>query len=87
MLKAATLREMTRAELVQKKLELEEEVFNLNMRRSIKQLDNPLRLREVGREIGKVMTILREDELKIRTLAVVKTSVLVDTTRKKDSNK
>lgn len=87
MLKAATLREMTRVELLQKKMDLQEEVFNLNMRRSIKQLDNPLRLREIGREIGRVLTILREDELTIRTLAVEKTSVLIDTTRKKASNK
>ena len=39
MLKVSSLREMTKVELQQKKIELEEEVFNLNMRRSIKQLD------------------------------------------------
>lgn len=67
---------MTRVELLQRKSELEEETFNLNMRRSLKQLDNPLRLRQVGRDIAKVMTVLNEDKLGIRKLAEEKTSVL-----------
>lgn len=85
MLKVSSLREMTKVELQQKKIELEEEVFNLNMRRSIKQLDNPLRLREVGREIAKVMTVLREDALGISKLADQRVSVLDSS--KKDSEK
>ena len=76
MLKVKALREMTREELLQKKRELEEETFNLNMRRSLKQLDNPLRLRQVGRDIAKVLTVLNEDKLGIRRLAEEKTSVL-----------
>lgn len=85
MLKVNSLREMTRDELQQRKVELEEEVFNLNMRRSLKQLDNPLRMRGVGREIAKVLTVLREDELGIYKLAERKTSVLDSS--KKDSEK
>ena len=76
MLKVKALREMTRVELLQRKLELEEETFNLNMRRSLKQLDNPLRLRQVGRDIAKVLTVLNEDKLGIRRLAEERTSVL-----------
>ena len=76
MLKVKALREMTREELLQKKRELEEETFNLNMRRSLKQLDNPLRLRQVGREIAKVLTVLNEDKLGIRKLAEESVSVL-----------
>jgi len=83
MLKVNSLREMTRDELQQRKIELEEEVFNLNMRRSLKQLDNPLRMRGVGREIAKVLTVLREDELGINKLAERKISVLDSS--KKDS--
>ena len=76
MLKVKALREMTREELLQKKRELEEETFNLNMRRSLKQLDNPLRLRQVGRDIAKVLTVLNEDKLGIRRLAEERISVL-----------
>ncbi|RKX22328.1 MAG: 50S ribosomal protein L29 [Candidatus Zixiibacteriota bacterium] len=82
-MKVNSLREMTRDELQQRKIELEEEVFNLNMRRSLKQLDNPLRMRGVGREIAKVLTVLREDELGINKLAERKISVLDSS--KKDS--
>ena len=76
MLRTDSLREMTKVELQQKKRELEEEIFNLNMRRSLKQLDNPLRLRLIRREVAMVKTVLREDELNITKLAEEKTSVL-----------
>lgn len=62
------LREMTRDELIQKKTEMEEELFNLRMQRAFKDLENPLRLRVLKRDISTINTILREDELKIRTL-------------------
>lgn len=75
-MKTNTFREMTRAELVQKRDELNEELFNLKMRRSIKTLENPLRLRTIGREIARINTVLREDELSIRSLAEGKLSIL-----------
>lgn len=84
MLKVATLREMTVEELFQKKMELEEELFNLNMRRSLKQLDNPLRLRYIGREVAKVMTVLKENKLGIRKLADRKVSILDSAGTKSD---
>jgi large subunit ribosomal protein L29 len=70
------LREMTRDELVQKHRDLQDELFNLNMRRSLKALDNPLRLRIIRREIAQIATMLREDELNIRSLAQAKKSLL-----------
>ncbi len=48
---------------------MEEELFNLRMQKSSKELDNPLRLRVLRREMARINTILREDELKIRALA------------------
>lgn len=86
-MKVATLREMTRAELVQKRDELSEEWFNLKMRRSIKTLDNPLRLRTIGREIARINTVLREDELSIRSLAEGRTSILGSTRSEKSAEK
>ncbi|MFQ5498256.1 MAG: 50S ribosomal protein L29 [Candidatus Zixiibacteriota bacterium] len=77
-LKNQSLREMTREELVQKKTELDEEMFNLKMRQSLKALDNPLRLRHLGREIAQVLTILNEDRRGIRKLAERATTVLAD---------
>ena len=76
MLKIRDLREMTREELLHKKNDLLDERFNLNMRRSMKALDNPLRLRQIRREVALVMTILNEDRLGIRNLAESGSSIL-----------
>ena len=72
----STLREMTREELVQRKRDLEDELFNLNMRRSLKSLDNPLRLRHIRRDIARLNTLLTEDEKNIRPLAQARTTLL-----------
>lgn len=70
-MKPVQLRELTRDELVQKKLEIEEELFNLRLQKKIRQLDSPLRLRILRRDIARINTILQEDELGIRPLATV----------------
>ena len=59
-----------------------EERFNLNMRQSLKQLDNPLRLRMIDREIARIKTILVEDQKGIRNLAKEKTTILKDSDKK-----
>ncbi|MFZ1684412.1 MAG: 50S ribosomal protein L29 [Candidatus Zixiibacteriota bacterium] len=74
--KLAPLRDLTRPELLQKRNELEEEYFNLRMRQSMKTLENPLRMRHIGREMARIMTILVEDEKGIRKLAENKTTIL-----------
>lgn len=83
MLKIQTLREMTSEELEQKLNELNDELFNLNMRRSLKALDNPLRLRQLRREAARVKTVLKEDRLGIRKLAESSASILDDVSAKK----
>ena len=82
-LKVQKLREMTREELLQKRNELIDERFNLNMRRSLKALDNPVRLRTLRREIAKIDTVIREDDLEIRKLADQSTSILPQAGKKK----
>jgi large subunit ribosomal protein L29 len=63
------LREMTRDELIQRKLEIEEELFNLRMQKAFKELENPLRLRTLRKDLARINTILKEDELRIRALS------------------
>jgi len=75
-MKARAMRELTRDDLMQRKADLREERFNLNMRRSQKELDNPLRLRLIDREIARVLTVLSEDSSGKVSLADLKTSVL-----------
>ncbi len=83
MLKVQSLREMTREELLQKRSELLDEQFNLRMRKSLKSLDNPLRLRTCRREIALINTILTEDTKGIRKLADSSTSILPQSDKKK----
>jgi large subunit ribosomal protein L29 len=68
-MKKEQMRELTRDELLQRKHETEEELFNLRLQKASKELDNPLRLRILRRELARANTILREDEQKIKTLA------------------
>ena len=64
------LRDMSRDEILQRKRELSEEEFNLRMQTSVTTLINPKRLREIRKEIARINTILREDELGIRKIGV-----------------
>ncbi|MBU8933100.1 MAG: 50S ribosomal protein L29 [candidate division Zixibacteria bacterium] len=69
---------MTRDEIVQKQGDLLDEQFNLRMRKSLKALDNPLRIRFVRRELARIRTVLAEDEMGIRKLAESATSILTE---------
>ena len=59
---ARTMREMTPDEIRLRLSELREELFNLRFRNSMRQLDNPLKIREGRREIARLLTVLREKE-------------------------
>jgi large subunit ribosomal protein L29 len=74
-MKKEQMRELTKDELLQRRLEMEEELFNLRMQKGSKELDNPLRLRTLKRSIGRINTILREDQLRIRSLAQEKKEI------------
>ena len=63
-MKAAELREMSNAELTKKLAELKEELFNLRFQHAINQLENPGRIETVKRDIARVNTVLRANELK-----------------------
>jgi len=62
-MKARELRELSDEELAKKLRELKEELFNLRFQAATGQLDNPMRIRQVRREIARVQTIQREREL------------------------
>ncbi|HBG76031.1 50S ribosomal protein L29 [Eubacteriales bacterium mix99] len=63
-MKANEFRDMTQDELNQKCSELKSELFNLRFQLATGQLENPMRIREVKKDIARVKTILRERELK-----------------------
>ena len=60
--KAQSMKEMTPDEIRLRVSELREELFNLRFRNSMRQLDNPLKIREGRREMARLLTVLREKE-------------------------
>jgi len=62
--KAKKFHDMTKDELAVKVRELKEELFNLRFQMATGQLDNPMRLREVRKDIARTKTVLREKEIK-----------------------
>ena len=63
-MKASELRDMKPVELTKKLDELKQELFNLRFQHAINQLDNPGRIETVKRDIARVNTVLRANELK-----------------------
>ncbi len=62
-MKTSELREMTSAELETKLQSLKEELFNLRFQLAINQLDNPMRISAVKKDIARVKTVIRQNEL------------------------
>ena len=64
-MKANELRDMSAAELTKKLAELKEELFNLRFQHAINQLENPGRIETVKKDIARVKTVMRSNELKV----------------------
>jgi len=64
-MKASEFRNLTTAEIEQKINSFKEELFNLRFQLATGQLDNPVRLRELRKEIARAKTVIRERELGI----------------------
>ena len=58
------IREMTDVELNAELDKMKQELFNLRFQHVTGQLENPVKMREVKRDIARVKTIIREKELK-----------------------
>lgn len=57
------IRELSTEEQQTKLKDLKEELFNLRFQLAINQLENPTRIKAVKKDIARISTILREDEL------------------------
>ena len=62
-MKANEVRKMSASELEEKLVELKKDLFFLRMQHATNQLDNPLKLADVKKDIARVKTVLREKEL------------------------
>ena len=61
-MKAKEIREMSVSELEAKLKDLKTELFNLRFQHATKQLDNPMVIASVKKDIAKVKTILRQKQ-------------------------
>ena len=62
-MKIKEIRELTTEELLNKIEELKEELFNLRFANATGNLEKPVRLRELRKQVAKMKTIIREREL------------------------
>jgi len=61
-LKPSELREMTIEELKEKEKELRKELFNLRFQKATGEIQNPNRIKQVKRDIARILTIITEKE-------------------------
>ena len=62
-MKATEIRKMSAAELESKLCDLKKDLFQLRLQHATNQLDNPVKIAEVKRDIARVKTIIREQQL------------------------
>ena len=62
-MKATELRKLSVSELNDKLKELKDELFKLRFQQAINQLDNPMRISAVKKDIARVYTVKRDVEL------------------------
>ncbi len=65
-MKTNELREKNMTELTQELQELKSELFKLRFQHATNQLDNPIKLKNVKKDIARVKTVIREMELGIK---------------------
>ena len=62
-MKANEVRKMSSAELETKLADLKKDLFNLRLQHATNQLDNPIKIAQVKKDIAQVKTIIREQQL------------------------
>lgn len=67
-MKANEVRDLSLLELNEKLIELKAELFNLRFQLAVNQLENPMRIKAVKKDIARVKTVVRANELKSEQL-------------------
>ena len=62
-MKASEIRNLSAEQREKKLAELKEELFNLRFQQAINQLDNPMRIKAVKKDIARILTVERAIEL------------------------
>ncbi|MBO5896800.1 MAG: 50S ribosomal protein L29 [Clostridia bacterium] len=59
-MKASEIRKLSAAEMDAKLAELKKELFNLRFQQAVNQLDNPMRISAVKKDIARIKTVQRD---------------------------
>jgi large subunit ribosomal protein L29 len=59
-MKAAELRETSIEELQKKEQDLRKELFNLRFQKATGEIENPMRIRAIKKDIAKILTVITE---------------------------
>lgn len=59
-MKPSELREITVDDLVQKEQDLRKELFNLRFQQATGEIENPMRIRHIKKDIARILTIITE---------------------------
>lgn len=62
-MKIDKIRNMSQAELATEELKLKKELFNLRFQHVTGQLENPVKMRELKRDIARIKTVIKEKDL------------------------
>ena len=62
-MKASEIRKLSAAEMDAKLVELKDELFKLRFQQAVNQLDNPMRINAVKKDIARIKTVQRDIEL------------------------
>ena len=62
-MKATEIRKMSAEELTSKLGDLKKDLFQLRLQHATNQLDNPVRIAQVKKDIARVKTLIREQQL------------------------
>ena len=63
-MKASEIRDLSLVEMNEKLTDLKDELFKLRFQLAVNQLDNPMRIKAVKKDIARIKTVIREQESK-----------------------
>ncbi|HEY4695267.1 MAG TPA: 50S ribosomal protein L29 [Candidatus Hydromicrobium sp.] len=66
-MKVSEIKEQTKEELETKLADIKKSLFNLKFQKATGQLDNPVKIRNLRKDIARIKTLLKEKELDMKT--------------------
>ncbi len=63
-MKASELKDLTLDELAKKETDMRKELFNLNFQKATGEIENPMRIRAIKKDIARVLTVITEKKRK-----------------------